>query len=114
VSCWLQEYIRFGLTRIRVFYSVWWQIRDYDSRVRSFPEVRIALVGYEMLFPAALALAFALNKIKTVATQERFSCSFFPMAGFIVVCPTSRDCSGKCPATAAMDPDYPQAENDGS
>ena len=39
---------------------------------------KLVLVGYDILFPAILSLAFESLKIRTVAIQERFLPTFFP------------------------------------
>jgi len=41
----------------------------------SFPNAKIVLVGYEILFPQIVSLVFESLSVKTVATQERFTAS---------------------------------------
>jgi hypothetical protein len=45
--------------------------------LEKFVNAKIALIGYEMLFPPMLYLALESMKIKTVASQERFLASTF-------------------------------------
>ncbi len=65
---------------------------------------KLALVGYDILFPTILSLAFESLKIKTVATQERFLPTFFSHIFFSVdtylcnsnlVCKTIKDANNK-------------------
>jgi hypothetical protein len=41
------------------------------KRLEQFPNLKIVLVGYDILFPIQLALACRILKIKTIAVQER-------------------------------------------
>ena len=41
----------------------------------TFPNAKIVLVGYEILFPQIVSLVFESLSVKTVATQERFTAS---------------------------------------
>jgi hypothetical protein len=58
---------------------------SYRIGLRKFTGARLALLGYEMLFPKALSMALESRGVTTLATQERFFTStFFKNFGFIV------------------------------
>ncbi|MCB1306389.1 MAG: hypothetical protein KDK37_19000, partial [Leptospiraceae bacterium] len=80
VCFWLWQ--RFG--PLGILEEVIFEAEDYYVRMAQFPAVRVVLVGYEVLFPPALALACNRLGIVTVATQERFSNAFFPADLFAV------------------------------
>ena len=66
----------------------------YKESISQYKEASIALVGYDMLFPATLALALENFKIKTVAVQERFISSFLNAWPYILdVQLTISDCT---------------------
>jgi len=44
----------------------------FESAIKKFSNVKIALVGYDNLFPLGLSLALEARGIKTIAIQERF------------------------------------------
>ena len=56
----------------------------YSKKLEAYPDLRIALIDYEVLCPKSLLLAFESRGIKTVATQERFINSFFAIAGTVL------------------------------
>ena len=66
-------------SRVLLFISAYFyvQYESYRNSLRRFPNATIALVGYEMLFPKALALALESKGIVTVASQERLVPSTF-------------------------------------
>lgn len=45
---------------------------------------KLVLVGYDILFPKILSLAFESLKIRTIATQERFIPTFFSHFSFLI------------------------------
>ena len=60
----------FILTRFYVIF------RSFSTKLEAYPELKIALIDYEILCPKELLLAFESKGIKTVATQERFIFAF--------------------------------------
>jgi hypothetical protein len=52
--------------------SLYYSYLYYYNALREFDNVKIALVGYDVLFPVSLSLALERNGIKTIAVQERF------------------------------------------
>jgi hypothetical protein len=53
--------------------------------IKDFSNVKVVLVGYEILFPPIVSLAFESIKVRTVATQERFMVpAFYSNFGFIL------------------------------
>jgi len=49
----------------------------FNKVIKKFKSLKIALVDYDILCPKTLLLALEKNKIKTIATQERFIHTFF-------------------------------------
>lgn len=65
--------------------STWSHFQSYRDTLRAFPRARIALLGYEMLFPKPLALALESRGIRTVASQERLVTStYYGNYGYIL------------------------------
>ncbi|MFC1673124.1 hypothetical protein ACFL12_03120 [Pseudomonadota bacterium] len=56
------------------------QFFHYRRELEQFPGAKMALVGYEYLFPVPLALACEAQGIRTVAAQERFHFSHCEVA----------------------------------
>ena len=52
--------------------------RHYRDAVSPFTSARLAIVGYDYLFPKSLAVALQSRGIKVVAAQERFIQTFYP------------------------------------
>jgi len=68
-------YVALAYVRFRKYRRVFSQARS----------ARIALVGYDMVFPKTLAMALEAQGIRTVAIQERFYTTFYRhTCGFIV------------------------------
>jgi hypothetical protein len=44
----------------------------YKRALKTFSNARLAIIGYDMLFPPSISMVLALYKIPTVAVQERF------------------------------------------
>lgn len=64
----------FGLDQLRYLkeiFKIYSQFQFFRGEIKRFPNVKVALVGYDILFPKALALSFESMAIKTVACEER-------------------------------------------
>lgn len=57
--------------------------REYNA-LETFKNAKIALVGYDFLFPKERSLALQARGIKVVATQERFIQSFYASSSLIL------------------------------
>ncbi len=57
----------------------------YCEVIKKFKNLKIAILDYDILCPKTLILAFEKNKIKTVATQERFVHTFFKSYANLIV-----------------------------
>ena len=64
----------------RFYQRVFRSLRAMDR----FPNVKMALLGYEILFPPTLSIAMKIKGVKTVATQERLLTGF--MRHYPVIC----------------------------
>jgi hypothetical protein len=71
-----------------LYYSIIFKIFISFNRCRNsielYKNAKIALVGYEMLFPKALALALESFNIKTIACSERFLVPYINNQTFIL------------------------------
>jgi len=54
--------------------------REFVGKCRS---LKVALVGYDYLFPCELSLALSLNNVRVCAVQERVIQAFYPMTYYI-------------------------------
>lgn len=67
---------RGGIAAIVFYFTRYCQLRFYLTALDHLPQARIALVGYDILFPPILAIALSMRGVITVATQERFITPF--------------------------------------
>lgn len=58
-----------------IVFRQWRRFDAFRASLDRFQNARIALIGYEMLFPAPLSLALESRGIRTIATQERLLAS---------------------------------------
>ena len=70
-----------GLLLLARLYAIF---MAYLRKLEAYPDLKVALIDYEVLCPKALLIAFESRSIKTVATQERFIGGFYEIAGTIV------------------------------
>ena len=63
---------KISFTTILRMTSLYYSYLYFYNAIREFDNVKIALVGYDVLFPIPLSLALESNGIKTIAVQERF------------------------------------------
>ncbi len=54
--------------------------KSYSRELEAFPDLKMALIDYEILCPKELLLAFESKDIQTIATQERFIFAFYRMS----------------------------------
>lgn len=59
--------------------------RSFSTKLESYPDLKMALIDYEILCPNELLLAFESNGIKTVAVQERFFTTFSNLLGSTIL-----------------------------
>ena len=64
--------------------NLYYSYRYFYSALEDFENVKIALVGYDNLFPVALSLALEKRGIKTLALQERFILPFNNNYAYII------------------------------
>ena len=71
-----------------LFYVLFFNSCSFLSKmesIKSFSNAKIALVGYEILFPPVLSMALESSGVKTAAVQERFMAgTFYENWGFIL------------------------------
>lgn len=70
-----------GLLLLARFYAVF---MSYSKQLAAYPDLKLALIDYELLCPKELLLAFDARKIKTAAAQERFVTTFFAISGSVL------------------------------
>lgn len=59
--------------------------RSFSTKLEDYPDLKLALIDYEILCPRELLLAFESKGIKTIATQERFILSFNNLFGSLIL-----------------------------
>jgi len=69
-------YSVFVLSLVQITYGI--------SRLEKLPNLKLILIGYDVLFPKYISLACALRNITTVATQERFLLTWTPTQSMIL------------------------------
>jgi len=79
LSIWIRQilahplsYLRHRVSFLSFMFLIEVRIRAYLTSCQSYPDARIALIGYDILFPPLLSLVLSMKGIKTVAVQERF------------------------------------------
>ncbi len=60
------------------------RFKFYTKRLEAYPDLKMALIDYEVLCPKSLLLAFEARNIKTVAAQERFFMPSYTRVGTIL------------------------------
>jgi|GEM_PF-2216746 hypothetical protein len=68
--------MRFSLSRIRLIWRIYRVYLSYYTYLSQFKHAKIALIGYDVLFPKTASLALSVLNIPTIATQERFIQTF--------------------------------------
>jgi hypothetical protein len=71
-----------GLLMVTRFYVIF---RSFSTQLEAYPNLKMALIDYEILCPKELLLAFESKGIQTVATQERFMFAFNKLFASIVL-----------------------------
>ena len=69
--CVYHIFIKFDLTLFFVLLKIYIKFKFHILLLRHFPNLKIVLVGHDILFPFALALACRNLKITTIALQDR-------------------------------------------
>lgn len=76
--------------------TIVWAVQTSMLRLQTLPNLKIVLIGYDILFPQSLSAACRLMGIKTVAVQERMIPAWWgtPMLidHYFVVGPAACDC----------------------
>jgi hypothetical protein len=62
--------------QLAFYFARYCHLRLYLSALDRLPNARVALIGYDILFPPILAVALGVRGVSTVATQERFFAPF--------------------------------------
>ncbi len=73
----LGELRRFGTTRMAFYFYCFRQMEFMLSAMANFGKARVALIGYDILFPPFLSIALSMSGITTIACQERFFCTWY-------------------------------------
>ncbi|MDD5006789.1 MAG: hypothetical protein PHC68_00135 [Syntrophorhabdaceae bacterium] len=74
----LKEMFVYGIWYLLLSVFIFKRIRRCCMIFSQFKNLKVALVGYEFLFPKYLAAALTMLDIKICATEERFIMAFFP------------------------------------
>lgn len=74
----LNDVWRFGIDLSVMAFFTLWKISRFRAAVSRLKSLKIALAGYDILFPVELSAALSLCGVYVCATQERFIQAFFP------------------------------------
>ena len=74
----LNDLWRFGIDFSVMAFFTLWKISRFRAAVSRFKSLKIALAGYDVLFPVELSAALSLCGVYVCASQERFIEAFFP------------------------------------
>ena len=80
----LADIYKYGLNFMLMALIVYCKLRYYCSIVSPLKNLKVALVGYDVLFPCELSVALSLSGVKVCASQERMHTAFWPMAYLIL------------------------------
>lgn len=69
---------KFGIDFFLLVCFVAWRMLKFRSAVRRLKNLKIALVGYDFLFPAELSAMLSLYGVQVCAAQERLIQAFYP------------------------------------
>jgi len=89
-KCIDKELIRFiikekiSFLTLQIMSILYYAYLYYYYAIQEFNNVKIALVGYDILFPVGLSLALETRGIKTISVQDRFICSFLNDSHYII------------------------------
>jgi len=72
------DFYRFGFWYIFLSLYLFLRIKRYYLVLSKFKNLRVALAGYDWLFPRELAMALTLKNVRICANEERFIIAFFP------------------------------------
>jgi len=64
--------------------SLFANVEYYSKNLKLHKDVKLALVGYDYLFPKPLSLSLDISRIKTVAYQERYLSSFIGLGSVLI------------------------------
>lgn len=74
---------KYGIDIVVVLLQTIYSFGRYREFVRKCRSLKVALVGYDYLFPCELSLALSLNNVRVCAVQERVIQAFYPMTYYL-------------------------------
>jgi hypothetical protein len=74
----LRELLASGPDLLILLSKVFFRLSKFTSAVARLKSLKVALVGYDFLFPCELSLALMLKGVRVCATQERLLLAFYP------------------------------------
>lgn len=74
----LNDLYRYGIDFLIMASLAFYKINEYRFIVSRLKSLRVALAGYDILFPCELSIALALSGVKVCANQERLIQAFYP------------------------------------
>ena len=75
---------KYRFFKIILFFDVYKSFEVCKRQLIHFNKAKIALLGYDILFPKTLSLALESKEVTTVATQERFFTTFYNICNVII------------------------------
>ena len=80
----LCDIYKYGLDFMMMVLFAYCKLRLYCSVVSHLKNLKVALVGYDVLFPCELSVALSLSGVKVCASQERLHQAFWPFTYLIL------------------------------
>lgn len=74
----LNDLYRYGIDFFIMASLAFYKINEYHFIVSRLKSLRVALAGYDILFPCELSITLALSGVKVCANQERLIQAFYP------------------------------------
>ena len=79
----LYDIYKYGLDFMLMALRAYCKLKLYCSIVSHLKNLKVALVGYDVLFPCELSVALSLSGVKVCASQERLIQAFYPQTYLI-------------------------------
>ena len=61
----------FDLHNVLLIFRIFYKFKSFEKELHRFPKAKLAIIGYDILFPKVLSLALESKKIKTLAVMDR-------------------------------------------
>lgn len=80
----VNEWRKFRLQRVSFYFEIFILLRQHLLRLQALPNIRIALLGFDVMFSKSLAVALGIFGVTILASQERLLQAYVPLQTSIV------------------------------